>query len=174
MWKVFSGMIGKCILHLTIRQSIAACQLQVVGRTVEHTQRAATHQVNIVGVVGIHVGHDVCTFRHVQRHIHAEAVDWRARDGSLRGITEVRKLDQIVQLVVSGDRRVTEDVAHIRCTQHIQTSTHIDIVQRTVHHGKDIDKGLAIGHTLGMLLDTDNLEVISLHAQINHNLDQDC
>ena len=112
----------------------------------------------------------MCSFRDVQRHIHAEAIDGWTCHSNLCSIAEVRELHEVIQLVVGSDRRITQNVAHIGGTQHIQTSTHIEVFEWSVHHGKDIDEGLAIGHTLGMLLGTDNLEVVGLHTQINHNL----
>ena len=58
------------VFHLTVRQGVTTAQLQVVSRRVQHAQRAAAHQVDIVGVVGIEVGHHVGTLGYVYSHVH--------------------------------------------------------------------------------------------------------
>ena len=121
-------------------------------------------------MIGVQISHDMGTFRHVDGHIHLEAIQWRTLDDNLRGVTEISKLHQFVQLVVRRQRRVTQHVAHICRAQHFQTSTHREVVQRTAHAGKHVDESLAIGDALRILLGTDNLVVTGLHTQIDHHL----
>ena len=121
-------------------------------------------------MVGIHVGHDMSTVRYIQRHIHPEAIDGRACDSSLRSITEISEFHKVIQLVIGSNRCITQDITHISSTQHIQTATHIEVFQRTVHHGKYIHKSLAVSHTLSMLFGANNLEVLSPHTHIDRNV----
>ena len=91
------------VLHLAIGQRIATPQSQVVSRAVLHAQGAATHEVDVVGVVGIEIGHDVGTLRHVDAHVHLETVQRRAFDDHLCRIGKVGELDQLVQMVVGSE-----------------------------------------------------------------------
>ena len=79
-------------------------------------------------MIGIQIGHDMGTFRHVDSHIHLESVQWRTFDDNLSGVAKVGKLHQFVQLVVRRQRRITQHVAHIRRAQHFQSSTHRQII----------------------------------------------
>ena len=91
---------GQRVFHLAITQGVFTRQLQIVGWIVGHAQRAATHQVNIVGMVGIKIGYHVCAFRYFHRQIHIEACQvWTIHHG-LRCIAKVCKLHQFVKLVV--------------------------------------------------------------------------
>ena len=73
-------------------------------------------------------------------------------------------------MVVCCQRTVTKDITHIRGAQHVEASPHVQVVDRSLHQGKDIDEGLAIRHTLGILLGTDELEVTGSHAHIDHHV----
>ena len=108
--------------------------------------------------------------RHLEGHIHRESVEWRTLDDNLRGVAEVRKLNQIVQLIVGGQGRVAQHIAHIGSSKYLQTTTHIQVVQRTTHGGKHIDEGLSIGYALGILLGVDNLEITGSHPHVDHHL----
>ena len=104
---------GQRILHLAVRQRVASCQLHVVGRIILHTQRTTTHQVDIVGVVGIEPSLDMRSIGYIQRHVHSQTVDRGALDDNPGGIAEVSELDQLVDLVVSGQWRVAQDIVEV-------------------------------------------------------------
>ena len=144
--------------------------MQVVRGRILHTQRAAAHQVDVVGVVGVEVGHDVRPLRHVEGHVHLESVQHRALDDDLCGVAEVGELDQLLQLVVGGQRRVAQHVAHVRRAQHFQPAAHGEVVDGSAHGGEDVDEGLAVGDALGILLGTDNLEVLCPHAHVERHV----
>ena len=126
-----------------------------------HAQRSSAHEVDIVGVVGIEVGHDVCSLGHVDGHVHLESVQHGALDDDLCGVAEVGELDQFLQVVVGGQGRVAQYVAHVCRAQHFQSSAHGKVVDGSTHGGEDVDEGLAVGDALGVLLGSDDLEVAS-------------
>ena len=161
---------GHRILHLTIRQGITACQSQVVLWRVEHAQRTTTHQIDVVRVIGIQVGHDVGTISHVQCHIHLETCQLRTFYDGLCTITEVGKLNQFIQLVIRRQRAVAKHVAHIGRAQHVETATHRHIVQSTTDTCKEIDEGLTVSYALLILLGIDNLIVLSPQTYIRHDM----
>ena len=72
-------------------------------------------------------------------------------------------------MVVRRQRRVTQDIAHIRRPQHIQASAHRHVVDGAAHAGYDIDEGLAVGHALGILLGTYQLEIPRPHAHVDRH-----
>ena len=75
-------------------------------------------------------------------------------------------------MVVVGQRRVTQHVVHVGRAQHAETATHGQVAERAVHRGKDIDKGLAVGYTLRVLVGSDELEVLGTHAHIKPDVVQ--
>ena len=161
---------GQRVFHLTVRQRITSRQLQIVSRRIAHTQRTTSHQIDVIGVVSIEVGHHMGTLRHLKGHIHCESVECWTLNDNLRSIAEVSKLDQIVQLIVCSQGRVAQHIAHISSSQHFHTTSHIQIVQRATHGGKHIDEGLSIGYALGILLGVDNLEITGSHPHVDHHL----
>ena len=158
------------ILHLTVGQRIATRQLQIVGRRVDHTQRTATHQIDIVGVVAVEVGFNVGALRHVDGHIHAETRQRRPLDDHLGGVAEVYELHQRLHLVVGSQRCVAQDVAHIGRRQHAQAATHVQIVEGSLHTGIEVDKRLAEGHAVVAFLGANELEVLGTHAEIGRDM----
>ena len=88
------------VLHLAVRQGIASTQLEIISRRVLHAQGTTAHQVDVVRVVGVQIGHHMGTIRHVDGHIHLETIQWRTLDDNLCSVAEVGKLHQFVQLVV--------------------------------------------------------------------------
>ena len=144
--------------------------MQIVLRRINHTQCATAHQINIVRMVSIQIGHNMCSICYIKRHIHLETCQlWSFYDG-LGTVTEVGKLNQFIQLVISCQRAVTKHVTHISRTQHIETATHIHIIQSTTNTGKEVDESLAIGYTLLILLGIDNLIVLGPQTHICHDM----
>ena len=121
-------------------------------------------------MVCIEVGHDVCSLGHVDGHVHLESVQHGALDNDLCGVAEVGELDQFLQVVVGGQRRVAQYVAHVCRAQHFQSSAHGKVVDRSAHGGEDVDESLAVGDALGVLLGSDNLEVLCSHAHVERHV----
>ena len=112
----------------------------------------------------------MCALVNVQRHIHLEARQLRTLYDGQCTVAEVGKLHQFVQLVISGQRAVTQHVTHIRRTQHIDSSAHIHIVQCTADAGKEVDESLTIGYALSVLLGINNLVVLGTETKVRHNM----
>ena len=87
--------------------------------------------------------------------------------GGCGGICKTGKLDQFFQLVVGGQRRVAQDVGYVGSAQHIQLSSHHEIVHRSLYRGHAIDKGFAVNHTAAALLGINHLDVFSLHLHVH-------
>ena len=125
-------------------------------------------------MVGIEIGHDVGSLRHVNRHIHTETIKSGVLDNNLSSIAKVLEFHQVVQLVVGGQWRVAQDIAQIGGAQDIETTTHGQVLQGSAHACEDVNEGLAIGNTLCMLFGTNNLVVLSPHAHIDRYTLQVC
>ena len=121
-------------------------------------------------MVCIQIGHNVSAICHIKRHIHLKASQLRTFDNGLRAVAKVSKLNQFVQLVIRSQRAVTKHVTHIGRTQHIETATHIHIIQRTTDTCKEVDESLTIGNTLLILLGIDNLIVLGTQTDIRHDM----
>ena len=83
---------GERVFHLTVIQRITPRQSEVICRIILHAQVSATHQVDIVRMVGIQVSHDMSTLGHGHGKIHAESVQWRTVHDGLCGIGKVGEL----------------------------------------------------------------------------------
>ena len=157
------------ILHLAIAQGVAPVQTDALHIAVVHLQHTAASEVDIVGVVGIEVGHDVGTGGYIEAHVHHKSADGRLIHTDLRGVGEVAELHQFIELVVGGDRRIAQDICHIGLAEHIQLSVHPHVVQFARYTAVEIDKRLAIGYAVHLLLGVDYLEVAGLHLHVHQD-----
>ena len=88
------------VFHFTVGKRVAAREPQVVGHVIDHAQRAASHQVDVVALVAVQIGHHVGTLRHVDGHIHREAHELGTFHDGLRGVGEVGEAHEAFKLVV--------------------------------------------------------------------------
>ena len=160
---------GQRILHLTVAEGVASGKCEFVYRIIAHHQIAATHQVDIVGMVGIEHTQDTGSLVDGQAQPHVQARDDRPLHHLLGGVAEVGKGNQFVELVVCRQFRIAHDIGHIRAAQHIYLAAHSQVVHGTGHQRHEVDKRLAIRLRPWILLGVDELEVACLHAQIHRH-----
>ena len=154
------------VFHFTVGKRVAARESQVVGHVIDHAQRAASHQVDVVALVAVQIGHHVGTLRHIDGHIHREAHELGTFHDGLRGVGEVGEAHEAFKLVVGCQRRVAQDVGEVGGAQHIELSTHHQIGEQAVDISVEIHVGLAIGFRPRILLGVDEQEVLCPHLQI--------
>ena len=140
------------VFHLTVAERILAREAEFVERVVSHTQVAASHKVDIVGVVGIEITHHVGSLVHSHRENHVETRQRRMLHGLLSGVAEIGEFHQFVHLVVGGQRRVSQYIRHIGGTEHVEPSAHHQIVEFSAHRTVEVDIRLAVCHAAVVLL----------------------
>ena len=122
------------IFHLTVIERISTCETQVVNIVILHSQLSSTYEVNIVRLINVKSTKNVSTLVDIQSHIHTETTKRRTRNREFCTISKIGKLNKLVKLIVSGKWTVTKYIGKVSRTQHIQTTTHLQIVNRSRHH----------------------------------------
>ena len=99
-------------------------------------------------------------------HVHAEAIQWWTLYIHGCRIGKVCKLHQVFQLVVCGDRAILQHICHICRAQHIQLSSHLQVVYRSLHPCIEVYVCFAISFRAKVLFRIYEQEVFSLHLYV--------
>ena len=161
---------GQRVFHLTRTYSIASVQTQSVAGSILHTQVSSTNEVNIVGVVGIECAQHMRTVVDVDREVHVESVDWRTCHGNGIRVAEVDKLHESIELIVGGEWRVAQYICDVARTQHIESSTHTQRIERSLSQSEEVDPRLAISLRACRLLRVDEQIVVGTHSYVERHV----
>ena len=155
------------VLHLTARQCIATRKVNTI-RVIFHSKVAATHNINVVRLVGVKVADDVRTLRYIYIKVDIKS-RWRwLGNNSLCRIAKVGKLNQLIQSVIGRQWRIEQQVFHISRTEHIESATHVKPIERSLHTSQEVYVSLTPRHALSLLLRVDKQEVACTHSHIHH------
>ena len=131
-----------------------------------HAHVAAADDVDIVGVVGIEEGVDVCAVVDVYVHVHVQTREWRSVDFVVDRVAEVGELRKSVELVVSGERGVLQIVFQVGGAEHVGASAHLEVVEQSRHRPVEVDIGLAVDFGAAGLLGVDEQQVGAAHLHV--------
>ena len=138
------------IFHLTIIDGISPEELHTVKVVVCHAQFATALDIHIVRLVGIEETSDVSSLFDIHHQEHVETShNWTSLLYHTSSVAEVGEGDKFAELVAGVERRVAQDICNVCRTKHIQCSSHIELFERSLDDGSEIDECLSIGKRLG-------------------------
>ena len=114
-------------------------------------------------MVGIECAHHMSAVVDIDSEVHVESVDGRTCHGYSVRIAEVDKLHESVKLVVGAERRVAQYVCNVARTQHVQSATHTQRIERTFSQSEEVDPSLAVSLRACSLLRIDKQIVVGTH-----------
>ena len=110
----------------------------------------------------------MCRLIHAHAEVHREAGEGRALYGDHGdGVFEIGECHQVVELCVGGELAVAHDVRQIGCSEHIEFSSHREVINETAHGAIEVHVGFSEGFGTRVLLGVDEQEVVGLHTDVH-------
>ena len=112
----------------------------------------------------------MCAVVDIDSEVHVESVDGRTCHRYCIGVAEVDKLHESVQLIVGAERRVAQYVCNVARTQHVQSATHTQRIERTFSQSEEVDPSLSVSLRTCCLLRIDKQIVVGTHPYVERHV----
>ena len=105
---------------------------------------------------------------YIYRHVHIKTRQRRMYHALLRRIIQAHKLHESFHLIVCCKRRVPEDICHVGIAKHIESASHLQIVETSSNEAEEVNVRLTERHASVVLLRVDKLIVLCPHPHVHH------